>query len=422
MLLIVPYGTTRPLRRPPYATYALIGLNTAVYLVSLAVLVGAGLKGVRSFLEWGGLTPEDLRWHSLLTNAFFHDSPLPMHLAGNMLFLFIFGRNVEDALGPVLFLVAYLSGHAAAMLSHVGFAYALSPADLEVPVLGASGAIAAVLGVFLIRFYRTRIKVFWLASLFGLLGRAGTVLVTSLWALPAWFLWDLVQGLLNLGHAGEATAGGVANWAHVGGFAFGCLLGLALGLREEAVDMYAESDAYAFFREGEWRRAAACFEQLVLEEPENVDAHFKLALAYDLTHRGRRAVPEYVEAIRLAEAAGDASLAAATCLQLFRYHPATHRLPAPSYLRAASELERHGEYVQAAYVLESLVRAHGRLPEAEQAAVRAGHLFLEHLADPRRAYQIFEALLRQRPNSPYADAAREGARAARARLGPRGLA
>jgi membrane associated rhomboid family serine protease len=129
------------------------------------------------------------------------------HIAGNMLFLWVFGNNVEDRLGPVGFVLFYVLGGLAAMLLHLAF----DPSS-TVPAVGASGAIAGVLGAYLVLFPRARVTtlvIFFFITWVDL--PASVVLV-------AWFVFQLFSGVGTL--ASEVT-GGVAYWAHVGGFAFG---------------------------------------------------------------------------------------------------------------------------------------------------------------------------------------------------------
>lgn len=413
--MVIPYGTTRRLSQVPYATYTLLGINILVWAISVFVLFGVGIEDLRAFLMWGALTPARLHWHTLITSAFLHESPLPLHLVGNMLFLFIFGRHVEDALGRAMFVATYLGSHLAAMLMHMLVGYRFAPADMELPTLGASGAIAGVLGLFAVRFYNTHIKVFYLLSLFGLIGRAGTFLVRAMWGLGFYFLWDVVQGLLDLGYLAEG--GGVANWAHVGGFLFGLAIALIAGLREEAVEMYTASDAYDWFRDGQWRKAVVCFEEIVHDEPENADAHLKLGVCYELTGRPRRGLASLATAQRLYRERGDVPAASAALVQVIRYHPATSQLAPETYLETADFLESQSDLALAAAGYEQLARAHPQHPLAEYGVVRAGQLYLGHLSRPDEAVRLFSIIARQRPGSPYAAQAAEGLRQAQWQLG-----
>ncbi len=130
------------------------------------------------------------------------------HIIGNMLYLVIFGDNVEDRLGHFRYLLFYLFCGAAASLSHV-YTTQLTGGDLTVPSLGASGPISGVLGAYLLLFPRKRVRVLWLYSI---------VSVPAIVAVGLWFIFQLVNGL---GYLGGGSSGGVAYAAHIGGFAAG---------------------------------------------------------------------------------------------------------------------------------------------------------------------------------------------------------
>jgi membrane associated rhomboid family serine protease len=155
------------------------------------------------------LFPDKSVWLAIVTSMFLHGGLL--HIAGNMLFLWIFGNNVEDRLGPAWYLVFYLAGGVAAAIAHV----AAQP-DSAIPVVGASGAIAAVMGAYLVWYPRAPIKtlIFMFFVFF--------VEVRAAWLLLGWFLLQFFT----------AEGSGVAWVAHVGGFVFGVLVALLLRRRQ----------------------------------------------------------------------------------------------------------------------------------------------------------------------------------------------
>jgi membrane associated rhomboid family serine protease len=153
--------------------------------------------------------PDTPTWLTLFTAMFMHGGLL--HLGGNMLFLWIFGNNVEDSMGPLKFIVFYLLGGLAAAALQV----AIDPSS-TVPTIGASGAIAGVLGGYIILFPRARVVTLIFIVFFVTL-----VEVPALWVLGFWFVQQVLFGALDLGAAG--AEGGVAYFAHIGGFVFGLL-------------------------------------------------------------------------------------------------------------------------------------------------------------------------------------------------------
>lgn len=211
-----PIRDHNPSTRTPYVTYALIAANVLVYLAMLPA--GADSRALYDIYNTYALVPAEFtagydRW-TLLTSAFMHAGF--WHLAGNMLFLWIFGDNMEDQLGPVLYLGFYLAAGAAAGLAQVG----IEPTS-RVPMVGASGAIGGVLGGYLLLFPRARVDILLI------LGYFFRIFTLSAWVpLGAWFGLQLVLGL-----ASSDSEGGVAYWAHIGGFVAGLILTVPLWLR-----------------------------------------------------------------------------------------------------------------------------------------------------------------------------------------------
>jgi membrane associated rhomboid family serine protease len=212
--MLFPYKDDNPTERPAVVTVGLIVVNAAVFLYCW--LQGeAGFT--RSVMElgviprelWSG-NLEESRAHfpglSLFTSMFMHAGWL--HLIGNMLYLWIFGNNVEDYLGHFRFIVFYVGCGLAASFSHILFNL-----GSKVPMVGASGAIAGVLGAYLVLYPRARVRVF--AFLF--------IFITT-FTVPAWFMlgfWFVLQALDALPALGGSSGGGVAYLAHVGGFIAG---------------------------------------------------------------------------------------------------------------------------------------------------------------------------------------------------------
>jgi membrane associated rhomboid family serine protease len=220
---VIPLRDDNPTRSTPVITYLLVAANVVVFLLQqaggdlftfhFALFPGAVTQG-REVVYRGEPVTLHPAWLTIFTSMFLHGSWL--HLGGNMLYLWIFGNNVEDALGKVRYLLFYLAGGAAAAGAHI----LTSPSSM-VPTVGASGAIAAVLGGYLFLFPGARVTTlvpFFLYYVTEL--PASTVL-------GFWFLLQLFNGLMGLGGQigrGGAEAGGIAFMAHIGGFIFGYLV------------------------------------------------------------------------------------------------------------------------------------------------------------------------------------------------------
>ncbi len=216
---MIPIRDENPTHRFPFINYSLIIINVLVFLwqVSLGPESEAMLyqMALIPLNVTAGLDLGDVR--STLTSMFMHAGL--MHLLGNMLYLWIFGDNVEDALGHVRYLLFYLLGGFAASLTHV----LLYPSS-SVPTVGASGAIAATLGAYLLLFPQRRVVTIIPLGFFLQIARLPAILVLGMW-----FLLQLFEGTLALG---LEQLGGVAFWAHIGGFVFGMLIGPLLRQRK----------------------------------------------------------------------------------------------------------------------------------------------------------------------------------------------
>ncbi len=222
---MIPIRDENPTRSFPIVNYGLIAINILVFIWQ----VNLGPAGDTTFAQLAlvpanvtrGLDLGDVR--ATLTSMFMHAGLA--HLLGNMLYLWIFGDNVEDALGHVRYLAFYLAGGFFASFTHV-FLYPMS----TIPTVGASGAIAAVLGAYLLLYPHQRVVTIIPLGFFIQVARLPAVIV-----LGVWFLLQLFEGAMALG---MAELGGVAFWAHIGGFAFGMLLGPLLRRRKPVIRYY----------------------------------------------------------------------------------------------------------------------------------------------------------------------------------------
>jgi membrane associated rhomboid family serine protease len=210
-----PLRDTVRSRTLPLVNLGLIGLNVVVFLYELS-LGAAGLDrlfGTYALIPARLSLAQPLTFLSLITSAFLHGGWF--HLLSNMWTLFIFGDNIEDRMGHSRYLVFYILGGVAAALAQTVF----DPSS-RLPTVGASGAIAAVLGAYFLLFPQGRVLTF--LPLFFL---PWFVEIPAFIFLGIWFLSQLSSGLFNLGAAGTpGSYGGIAWWAHVGGFVFGLIL------------------------------------------------------------------------------------------------------------------------------------------------------------------------------------------------------
>jgi membrane associated rhomboid family serine protease len=223
---VIPLRDANPTRRTPIVTLVLIVACFVAFAYELGRLGSGGMEALDAFVTEWGIVPAELtaarapgadltgEGLTLLTSQFLHGGWL--HLLGNLLFLWIFGNNVEDRLGRIRFLLFYLTGGVIAGLTQV----AIDP-DSTIPTIGASGAIAATLGAYLVLFPRARITSLVFLGFFYQLIDVPAVVV-----LVFWFLLQLIDGIASLGVTD--AGGGVAFFAHIGGFVFGTLVGFAI--------------------------------------------------------------------------------------------------------------------------------------------------------------------------------------------------
>jgi len=214
---MIPLRDTVRSRSLPWMTWVLIALNLVIFFYESALGESQFNQTVLAF----GLVPARLSfssvqvfpWLTLVTSMFLHGSWF--HVISNMWFLFIFGDNVEDRMGPSRYLSFYLAAGVIAGLCQ----FFLYPSS-TIPTVGASGAIAGVLGAYFVLYPRAR--VITLVPLFIL---PWFVEIPALVYLGIWFLTQLFSGLVNLGRLGAGMDfGGIAWWAHIGGFVFGLLV------------------------------------------------------------------------------------------------------------------------------------------------------------------------------------------------------
>ena len=224
-----PIRDHNPSQRTPYVTYALIAANVTIFLLMLP-LAADELALRRLYFTWA-MIPARISsgegYETLVTAIFLHAGFL--HVAGNMLFLWVFGDNLEDQLGHFGFLVFYLVAGVGANLAQLS----VDPWS-TIPTVGASGAIAGVMGGYLLLFPRARVDVLFIFVIF-----------IRIFPVPAWAMlgvWFLLQLFSGIGM--DTSSGGVAYWAHAGGFVIGFLYVIPLWLRRGGAGYWRASSGH----------------------------------------------------------------------------------------------------------------------------------------------------------------------------------
>ena len=207
----------------PYVNYGLLLVNAVVFFF----LFLQGIEVLDNGIDVFGATPRDIicgenLW-TLLTSMFMHADII--HLLGNMVYLWVFGDNIEDALGHAKYLIFYLLGGLAASFTHIASLFAALPSlgrvGLGIPSVGASGAISAVLGTYMLLYPRAKIRTLVVYIFIYI------ITIPAFYYLGFWFLYQLMMGFFSL----TGLPSGVAFWAHIGGFAAGLITVKAFGVR-----------------------------------------------------------------------------------------------------------------------------------------------------------------------------------------------
>ena len=212
--MMFPLADVIPSRTTPVVTVSLIAINALAFLFQLTL----SDYELQQFVQQYGVVPAYFSWVSVITSMFLHGGWL--HFLGNMLYLWIFGDNVEDRMGHGWYLIFYLlCGTAAAVGQAITQPYSL------IPMIGASGAIAGVMGAYFVLFPHSRVLTIVFILLF-----VDIIEIPAIFFLGIWFLMQFFSGVGSLG-SGSAS-GGVAFWAHVAGFATGAGIGAMWRLGE----------------------------------------------------------------------------------------------------------------------------------------------------------------------------------------------
>ncbi|MFD1193373.1 rhomboid family intramembrane serine protease [Seohaeicola saemankumensis] len=233
-----PIRDHNPSQKTPYVTYALIVVNIVVFASYWGMF--SDPRAINALFAAFALTPATVtggsEWHTMLTSMFMHGGL--MHLAGNMLFLYIFGDNLEEELGHLRYLGFYLVSGLLAALAHV-----ISAPFSTVPLVGASGAIAGVMGGYLLLFPKARVDVLFIFIIFF-----------KIFPIPAWVMLGVWFGLQLFNGVGVDTqSGGVAYWAHAGGFIAGMALILPFWLNRGGPLYWRRTEGHPPHPEAQYR-------------------------------------------------------------------------------------------------------------------------------------------------------------------------
>jgi len=312
-----------------------------------------------------------------------------MHIIGNMWFLWLAGAILEDTWGRIIYPIFYFVCGSVAVMFH---AWA-SPGSL-VPMLGASGAVAALMGAFLVRFPKTKIEMIWL---FGFGFRSYRFQARAYWLLPVWLFMELFSCAIFGG-----SSGGVAHWAHVGGFVFGAVAAVGLsysGLEhvanqaiEAKVTWTAEApivQATEKIDQGNLDEAISILQAHVASSPASIDASTLLSQLY----WRKNDIPKYHESmIKLCQLHLKAQNFDAAWEDFGQYlNSGGERMPASTWLELCRSAEGQQNFERAVEEYDKLARAYPSERQSLLALMAAGRLSLNKLKRPAEALRFFKS-------------------------------
>ena len=357
-MILLPIGTDNRLRKAPVINYALIFLNILIF--ALGQVTGHPHSSESEFFQGYLLHPTAPRLHQFITYAFLHADW--MHVISNMLFLYIFGNNVNDRLGNRGYFLFYFAG---AVFAGVGHAY-----WSDMPVLGASGAVAAVTGAYMVLFPLAKVHVFyWLIFI-------GTLDVSA---------WIFIGAKLIIIDNFLARTPGVAYDAHVAGYMFGILSTMLLLhynlLPASQFDMWAMINRWK--RRQEFR--AASRDGFGPNVTKKVEVKVK-----DIDPEKAKAIDDFRDQIFEAAGSGNLTKAADIYLELLKVDP-EHVLPQQRHLDIANKLMQTGNHQAAATAYELFLKRYVRYQFTDQVELMLGLLYARYLDKPDRAKELLES-------------------------------
>ncbi len=371
MLIVLPIRTSIRPWRTPYANYALILVNAIIFLLELHIAPQGGLA-FRPWVAYFMLTPSELRLWQLVSYAFLHGTFL--HVIGNMFFLYVFGNNVNDKLGNIGYLCLYLAGAAFSGIGHTVL-HLSSP----VPTLGASGAVAAITGAYLVLFPQTLLTVFYWLFFF-----IGTLEISALYFIGFKLIfWDnmYLRRIPN-----------VAYDAHLSGYAFGILA--MIGALAAGLVSSSSFDLWAMIKQRNRRRryrdsvsggydpfaGRTMTKQIKVKEVKKTAAEQQLEEKLkQLRHK-------------ISSRIGERNLPAAAELYLeLTELDSKQVLPRQYLLDVANQLASESKHAQAAEAYEKFLARYGNYEYVEQVELMLGLLYSRYLEQPEAALKHLQA-------------------------------
>lgn len=370
----------RAIRNLPWATIGIIAANLIVTLATLHNFRDAALDY--------GLVPAELRTGRFFTANFLHDGFL--HLGMNMFLLYIFGSGLERAIGRLEFVLFYIGACFAASILHVAIVYAsLPPYYMTRVVVGASGAIAGVMGLYAVRFHRKMFKL-------------DGIEVSALFLIMCWLMLQVGMGVLALYRDDlfGLRLRYVAYWSHLGGFTFGMVVALIANMALQGEREYLITEGRRNYDHGNLLEAAQHFETLIKHDPDNAFAHAELGRLWAIMEEETQSLQYYRDAVRLYIREGREEQALATAAEMKRFWPDFTLSPAERF-RLATYLEETGQTQRAITAFQEIAESSPNCDEAQMSLLKIGKLQLVSQHDPKGAIDALTGFLEIYPESEW---------------------
>jgi membrane associated rhomboid family serine protease len=379
-------------KRWPVLTLSIIGINVVVYLAIFRDST-PGFPDINP-VHLYGLIPSHLRVGKMLTSNFVHAGV--GHLVVNMGMLYIFGRDVERAMGKLEYALFYIGACFASSILHAAMVFAALPLYYaNQPVVGASGAVAGVVAIYAVRYHR---KIF---DFFG-------VDIPALLVIAIWLVLQLLLAVVGLYRDSFLGLGlkQVSYWSHLGGFTFGIITALVsnMALAGEREHLIAEAERH--YDNGSILEATQRYEALIKCDPDNALAHAELGRFWAILEEEDQSLPYYQMAIELYISQGQEAEALARADEMKRFWPKAV-IAAPTRFRFASYLEESGHTERAIYALRKLAEEDPDSVEAEMALLKIGQLQLSFRHDSAAAVSTIQGFLYRYPSSEWRQFAEE---------------
>lgn len=377
----LPVGTDVRVRRTPWTTFAIAFLNVLVFGLVLASRGDAGALYALAFKAAHPTVP------TALVSLFLHADPL--HLLGNLIFLLVFGPPIESRLGPARYLVAYLACGWLGNLAQAAAILSWHPELAAVPIVGASGAISGLMGLFLVRLYFARLRFVSMTMLFlhGV-AKPASFSLPSVVGIGLWVGLTLVYQLIG---SGSETAYA----AHLGGLVFGVVFALSMGLVPEGRLERHVALGQRYAEKGEWFAALGECEAYLAQVPHDPEVLAQAARIQRVTQQEGRSAERFRTAIRIWLRERDLASACDAYEDMRRLLGGGVLLAPAEQLRIARGFEEIGRPSEASRAYEAYGKSYGDRPAAALALLKSADIERRMLNNPGRARFLCDELLRR---------------------------